>query len=116
MRALLGVYDKTGIIEFARGLHELGWELVSTGGTFATIEAAGIPTLALKGAALIHSLYSDLGQRPMNDLDILVPAGRAAEAAEVLRAEGYSWAGPTDLATALAFENELEVEGQPPRL
>ena len=43
MRALLGVYDKTGIEEFARGLVDLGWEIVSTGGTFATIEKAGIP-------------------------------------------------------------------------
>ena len=43
MRALLGVYDKTGIEPFARGLAALGWELVSTGGTFATIEKAGIP-------------------------------------------------------------------------
>jgi phosphoribosylaminoimidazolecarboxamide formyltransferase/IMP cyclohydrolase len=43
MRALLGVYDKTGIEEFARGLAELGWEIVSTGGTFAALEKAGIP-------------------------------------------------------------------------
>ena len=43
MRALLGVYDKTGIEEFARGLVDLGWEIVSTGGTFATLEKAGIP-------------------------------------------------------------------------
>jgi phosphoribosylaminoimidazolecarboxamide formyltransferase/IMP cyclohydrolase len=43
MRAILGVYDKTGIVEFARGLVELGWELVSTGGTYATVQAAGIP-------------------------------------------------------------------------
>jgi len=43
MRALLGVYDKTGIEEFARGLVDLGWEVVSTGGTFATLEKAGIP-------------------------------------------------------------------------
>jgi phosphoribosylaminoimidazolecarboxamide formyltransferase/IMP cyclohydrolase len=43
MRALLGVYDKTGIEDFARGLAELGWELVSTGGTHAAITAAGVP-------------------------------------------------------------------------
>ncbi len=43
MRALLGVYDKTGIEDFARGLVDLGWELVSTGGTFAAIDTAGIP-------------------------------------------------------------------------
>ncbi|HMO53636.1 MAG TPA: bifunctional phosphoribosylaminoimidazolecarboxamide formyltransferase/IMP cyclohydrolase, partial [Tepidiformaceae bacterium] len=43
MRALLGVYDKSGIEEFATGLVALGWDLVSTGGTFATLEQAGIP-------------------------------------------------------------------------
>ncbi|WP_322796526.1 bifunctional phosphoribosylaminoimidazolecarboxamide formyltransferase/IMP cyclohydrolase [Tepidiforma sp.] len=43
MRALLGVYDKSGIEPFARALAELGWELISTGGTFATLHAAGIP-------------------------------------------------------------------------
>ena len=31
MRALLSVYDKTGMVELARGLHELGWDLVSSG-------------------------------------------------------------------------------------
>ena len=43
MRALLSVYDKTGIIELARGLHELGWDLVSSGGTARSIREAGIP-------------------------------------------------------------------------
>ena len=71
------------------------------------LTAAGIPTLALKGAALVESVYDSLGQRPMNDLDILVPAGQAAAAAELLLAEGYRWAAPTDLAAALEFENEL---------
>ena len=48
MRALLGVYDKTGIEDFARGLHELGWELVSTGGTRRAIEAAGVPVIGIE--------------------------------------------------------------------
>ena len=43
MRALLSVYDKTGIVEFARSLHELGADLVSSGGTAAAIADAGIP-------------------------------------------------------------------------
>ncbi len=42
-RALLSVSDKTGIEDFARGLHELGVELVSTGGTARALEAAGVP-------------------------------------------------------------------------
>jgi phosphoribosylaminoimidazolecarboxamide formyltransferase/IMP cyclohydrolase len=42
-RALLGVYDKTGIEELAAGLAAAGVELVSTGATAARIAAAGIP-------------------------------------------------------------------------
>lgn len=43
MKALLSVYDKTGVVELAQGLHELGWDLVSSGGTATAIAAAGIP-------------------------------------------------------------------------
>src|SRR5450631_1739832 len=42
MKALLSVYDKTGIEEFARGLSALGWELISSGGTSAALTAGGI--------------------------------------------------------------------------
>ena len=41
--ALLSVYDKTGIVELAQGLHDLGWNLVSSGGTASRIAEAGIP-------------------------------------------------------------------------
>ncbi|MCA1022106.1 bifunctional phosphoribosylaminoimidazolecarboxamide formyltransferase/IMP cyclohydrolase [Halobacillus litoralis] len=46
-RALLSVSDKQGLTDFARRLHELGYELVSTGGTKRTIEEAGIPVLSI---------------------------------------------------------------------
>ncbi|MFE0446612.1 bifunctional phosphoribosylaminoimidazolecarboxamide formyltransferase/IMP cyclohydrolase [Streptomyces fungicidicus] len=42
-RALVSVYDKTGLEDLARGLHEAGVELVSTGSTAARIAAAGVP-------------------------------------------------------------------------
>ena len=42
-RALLSVSDKTGLVEFARGLAELGIEIVSTGGTARELSEAGIP-------------------------------------------------------------------------
>jgi phosphoribosylaminoimidazolecarboxamide formyltransferase/IMP cyclohydrolase len=42
-RALISVSDKTGLVEAARALHDLGVELVSTGGTKAAIAAAGLP-------------------------------------------------------------------------
>lgn len=43
MRAILAVYDKRDIVDFARGLHDLGWELVGTGGTARTVAEAGLP-------------------------------------------------------------------------
>jgi phosphoribosylaminoimidazolecarboxamide formyltransferase / IMP cyclohydrolase len=42
MRALISVSDKTGVLEFARGLAELGWEIVSTGGTSRVLRDAGL--------------------------------------------------------------------------
>src|ERR1700744_1050956 len=42
-RALVSVYDKTGLDELARGLHEAGVEIVSTGSTAAVIAGAGVP-------------------------------------------------------------------------
>src|SRR5690606_31571761 len=41
-RALISVFDKTGIVEFARALTDHGVELVSTGGTAATLAGAGL--------------------------------------------------------------------------
>jgi phosphoribosylaminoimidazolecarboxamide formyltransferase / IMP cyclohydrolase len=41
-RALISVYNKDGIDTFARGLDELGWELVSSGGTAAFLEEQGL--------------------------------------------------------------------------
>ena len=37
------MYDKSGIVEFAQALHELGWDLISSGGTARVIAAAGVP-------------------------------------------------------------------------
>jgi phosphoribosylaminoimidazolecarboxamide formyltransferase/IMP cyclohydrolase len=47
-RALLSVSDKAGIVEFARGLVELGVEIVSTGGTARTLADAGVKVRAIE--------------------------------------------------------------------
>jgi phosphoribosylaminoimidazolecarboxamide formyltransferase/IMP cyclohydrolase len=39
------VYDKTGVVDFARELHNLGWDLLSSGGTAKVIADAGIPVM-----------------------------------------------------------------------
>ena len=47
-RALLSVWDKTGLVDLARALHELGVELVSSGGTAKAISDAGIPVTTVE--------------------------------------------------------------------
>jgi phosphoribosylaminoimidazolecarboxamide formyltransferase / IMP cyclohydrolase len=47
MRALLSVSDKTGVAEFARGLADRGFALVSTGGTSRVLEAAGLTVVPI---------------------------------------------------------------------
>jgi phosphoribosylaminoimidazolecarboxamide formyltransferase/IMP cyclohydrolase len=49
-RAVLSVYDKTGIAEFARGLAQMGYEILSTGGTARTIREAGIEVRSVSDA------------------------------------------------------------------
>ena len=53
-RALLSVYDKTGIVAFATALDALGFELLSTGGTARTLKEAGLPV----------TLVSDVTEHP----------------------------------------------------
>ncbi len=47
MRALLSVSDKSGIIEFAKGLDSLGWEIISTGGTYKKLSEAGVAVIEI---------------------------------------------------------------------
>jgi phosphoribosylaminoimidazolecarboxamide formyltransferase/IMP cyclohydrolase len=46
-RALVSVSDKTGLVELVRGLHELGVEILSTGGTAKLLADAGLPVVAV---------------------------------------------------------------------
>jgi phosphoribosylaminoimidazolecarboxamide formyltransferase/IMP cyclohydrolase len=47
-RALVSVHDKTGLIEFARGLAEAGFDLISSGGTARAISEAGLPVIPVE--------------------------------------------------------------------
>ena len=47
-RALISVYDKTGIADFARELVKLGWEIISTGGTAKVLKTAKIKIVLIE--------------------------------------------------------------------
>ncbi|MFW8675165.1 bifunctional phosphoribosylaminoimidazolecarboxamide formyltransferase/IMP cyclohydrolase PurH, partial [Streptococcus pyogenes] len=46
-RALISVSDKSGIVDFAKELKNLGWDIISTGGTKVTLDDAGVETIAI---------------------------------------------------------------------
>ncbi|MDE7395730.1 MAG: bifunctional phosphoribosylaminoimidazolecarboxamide formyltransferase/IMP cyclohydrolase [Clostridiales bacterium] len=46
-RALISVSDKTGVVEFAKGLVALGYEIISTGGTAKALSAAGVKNIGI---------------------------------------------------------------------
>ena len=45
MRALISVSDKTGVVEFAKGLRTLGWEVIATGGTMKLLADSGVEVI-----------------------------------------------------------------------
>lgn len=47
-RALISVSDKTGVVEFAKKLEALDFEIISTGGTKRTLDAAGVKTISIE--------------------------------------------------------------------
>jgi phosphoribosylaminoimidazolecarboxamide formyltransferase / IMP cyclohydrolase len=60
VRALFSVYDKSGAVELAKGLADLGWDLVSSGGTATTLREAGV---AVADTAEITGFPAILGHR-----------------------------------------------------
>ncbi len=90
--ALLSVSDKTGLVEFARGLIELGWDLVSTGGTSRALRTAG---LAVRDVSDLTNFPEMLDGR-VKTLHPLIHGGLlakrdSAEHAETVRVHGIPW-------------------------
>ena len=84
-RALLSVYEKTGLVDFARGLIDLGFELCATAGTAHALAAAGLPVTSVRkvGEEGDGATVVDLVRRRRCDLVVNTPAGRGA------RSDGY---------------------------
>ena len=110
-RALLSVSDKTGIVELARGLTELGFDIVSSGGTAAELASAGV---AVKKVSEITGAPEILGGR-VKTLHPKIHGGiladrRKQEHVDELAAQGI---GAIDLVVCnlYPFERTVAVEG-----
>ena len=89
----LGATDD--LMPMMKGVHRYTWArnqvlLRGTLPVLAELERAGIPTLLLKGAALLGGEALDAGMRAMNDIDVLVPTSRTGDAIDVLTAAGLA--------------------------
>lgn len=69
------------------------------------MNAAGIPTIALKGAALIAHYYKDFGVRPIGDFDVLVPTQQRAAAEAILAQFGWTPREFVPIYNSRAYEN-----------
>jgi phosphoribosylaminoimidazolecarboxamide formyltransferase/IMP cyclohydrolase len=95
-RALLSVSDKAGILDFARGLEELGVEIVSTGGTARELAGAGVATREIEDftgfpemmdgrvKTLHPRLYAGLLARRDNDAHLASAADQQIEQVDLV--------------------------------
>lgn len=80
--------------EKLRGIHRLAWSrnhwlFHQVRPLVEELTDAGIAVMLLKGAALTMRVYPDVGARPMQDVDLMVPSTRAAEAFALLERRGW---------------------------
>jgi hypothetical protein len=90
--AQLGVEDPQ--LPRLKGLHRHAWyqnqlNLSRVAPFLERLEGAGIRTMVIKGVPLALRFYGDLGSRPMNDVDVLVPTDRMADALRLLEQDGW---------------------------
>jgi hypothetical protein len=88
----LGVEDPQ--LPRLKGLHRHAWyqnqlNLSRLAPFLERLEGAGIRTMVVKGVPLALRFYGDLGSRPMNDVDVLVPTDRMADALRLLEGDGW---------------------------
>ena len=100
-RALLSVSDKTGLVEFARELSELGVELIASGGTAEVLRSKGYNVLEARhgrealGIATqfdgpIHLLFTDLVMPEMDGRQLAESVAAHCPGVSVLYMSGYS--------------------------
>lgn len=93
-RNLVGLGIADPLMRRLRGIRHYYWarnqlRLQATAPVLKALKAAAIPTMALKGAALLATCLDDSSLRPMDDIDILIPPDRVAAAVDILVAHGF---------------------------
>ena len=90
---LIALGNDDPLLRLFKGVHRFAWArnqilLAQVMPIVAALQRAGLPTLLLKGAALLADQRQDAGMRQMSDIDVLVPPAAAAAAVEVILDHG----------------------------
>ncbi len=93
-RAILSVYNKTGLVELARGLAELGWDLVASGGTARALEVAGVKITPVERVTQAPEMLAGRVKTLHPAIHAGILARDTAEDMETLRRHSYA---PVDL-------------------
>lgn len=89
-RAMLSVYDKTGLNDLAQGLHEMGWDLVASGGTARALEMAGLPVVPVERVTQTPEMLAGRVKTLHPAIHGAILARDTEEDMETLRRQGYA--------------------------
>jgi hypothetical protein len=90
---LLALGSDDELLKLFKGVHRFAWArnqilLSKVMPLVSALEDAGVPTLLLKGAALVADRRQDAGMRQMTDIDVLVPTAQTGAAIELITEHG----------------------------
>lgn len=89
-RAILSVYDKTGLEELAYGLSEMGWDLVASGGTARALEMAGITIVPVERVTQTPEMLAGRVKTLHPAIHGAILARDTEEDMETLHRQGYA--------------------------
>lgn len=89
-RAIFSVYDKTGLEEFARGLADLGWDLVASGGTARALESAGLTVTPVERVTQAPEMLSGRVKTLHPAIHAGILARNTPEDLDTLKRHGYA--------------------------
>jgi phosphoribosylaminoimidazolecarboxamide formyltransferase/IMP cyclohydrolase len=108
-RAILSVYDKTGLEEFAHGLAELGWDLVASGGTARALEISGLTITPVERVTQAPEMLAGRVKTLHPAIHAAILARDTAEDMETLNRHNYA---PIDLVVSNLYPFQETVAQQ----
>ena len=109
MRALISVSDKTGVVDFARGLRALGWEVIATGGTMKLLADSGVEVINISDVTGFHEICDGRVKTLHPNVHGGLLARRAAPARQFRDQDGRGITHDNHIHLALPIDDEADL-------